>query len=246
MNKLDPFKTTLAMLMLLFAIPAPAQQSLPRFEIGAQFSVLSLNRPSQLVQDPIDPGYVAFAHATTKRIEPGFGGRFTYNVTRNVGLEAEGNLFPRSESTNRAANGIFAGEFGPGPSGRIFQGQFGAKIGKRFRRLGIFGKARPGFVGFSRVTRVLSTFTVANAPGLPPFVVGRFGTDKALYFSTDFGAVVEYYSSRRVFTRFDLGDTTIHYGSFPGPGAFLSRAIITRPPETKHNLQFSAGIGFRF
>ena len=83
-------------------------------------------------------------------------------------------------------------------------------------------------------------------PGLPPFEVGRFGVDKALYFSVDFGLVVEHYVSRRVFTRFDLGDTVIHYGSFPGPGAFLSRAIIVRPPETKHSLQFSAGVGFRF
>lgn len=33
----------------------------------------------------------------------------------------------------------------------MFQGQFGGKIGKRFDRWGVFGKARPGFVGFSRV-----------------------------------------------------------------------------------------------
>ncbi|HVQ38388.1 MAG TPA: hypothetical protein VMS31_12690, partial [Pyrinomonadaceae bacterium] len=159
--------------------------------------------------------------------------------TNNVALEAEGNLFPRSGFSDTAP-------IGAGPQGRIFQGQFGAKVGKRFQRFGIFGKARPGFVGFSKVNKLLSTFDVANAPGLPPFVVGRFGTDKALYFSADFGAVVEYYASRRIFTRFDLGDTIIPYGSFSGQGAFLSRAIIVRPPETKHNLQFSAGVGFRF
>lgn len=246
MRNLLPFKTTLPLIILLLAIPARSQQAVPRFEIGAQFSLLSLNQPSQLVQNPLDPGFVGFAPRTNKRTEPGFGGRFTYNLTNNVAFEAEGNLFPRSEFSNTAANGIFQGDFGPVPRGRIFQAQFGAKVGKRFRRFGIFGKARPGFVGFTKVNKLLSTFEVANAPGLPPFVVGRFGTGKALYFSTDFGGVVEYYASRRFFTRFDLGDTIIHYGSFPGPGAFLSRAIILRPPEMKHNLQFSAGAGFRF
>ena len=244
MEKDNLFRTTLSTLMLVLAIPALAQQAVPRFEVGAQFSMLSLNRPSQLITNPIDPGFIGFASAKDKRIEAGFGGRFTYNLTNNVAFEAEGNLFPASEF--RAPNGIFEGDFGPGPRGRIFQGQFGAKIGKRFRRLGIFGKARPGLVGFSRVTRLLSTLNVTNAPGLPPFVVGRFGTGKAIYFSADLGAIVEYYASRRVFTRFDLGDTIIHYGSFSGPGAFLSRAIIMRPPEIKHNLQFSAGVGFRF
>lgn len=233
-------------ILLLASSPTLGQQAVPKFELGAQFSLLSLNRPSQLVPHPIDPGFIGFRSSTDKRTEPGFGGRFTYNLTNVVALEAEGNLFPRDEFNSRAPNGIFEGEVGAAPRGRIFQGQFGAKVGKRFRGFGIFGKARPGFVGFTRVNRVTSTLNIANAPGLPPFVVGRFSVHKALYFSTDLGAVVEYYASRRIFTRFDLGDTIIRYGSFPGPGAFLSRAIIVRPPETKHNLQFSAGVGFRF
>jgi len=221
-------------LLAVTASTASAQQDVSRFELGAQFSLLSLNQPSKLVTDPTNTGFVGFAPSNLKRTEPGFGGRFTYNLTKSLAFEAEGNLFPRSEPTGRT------------PGGRVFQGQFGVKAGKRFRRFGIFGKARPGFVGFTKVTKLLSTFNVANAPGLPPFVVGRFGSGKELYFSTDFGAVVEYYASRRIFARFDLGDTVIHYASFSGPGAFLSRAIITRPPETKHNLQFNAGVGFRF
>jgi hypothetical protein len=233
-------------LLVLTAGAASAQQDVSRFELGAQFSLISLDQPSKLITHPIDPGYVGFAPSNRKRTEPGFGGRFTYNLTNNLAFEAEGNLFPRGEFSNRAPNGVFEGEFGSVPSGRVFQAQFGVKAGKRFRRFGIFGKARPGFVGFTKVTKLLSTSNVANAPGLPPFVVGRFGSGKELYFSTDFGAVVEYYASRRIFARFDLGDTVIHYASFPGPGAFLSRAIIIRPPETRHNLQFNAGVGFRF
>jgi hypothetical protein len=76
--------------------------------------------------------------------------------------------------------------------------------------------------------------------------VGEFGVGKDLYFSMDLGGVVEYYPARRVFTRLDLGDTIIRYGTYREQGALFSRAIIERPSETKHNLQFSAGVGFRF
>jgi hypothetical protein len=62
----------------------------------------------------------------------------------------------------------------------------------------------------------------------------------------DVGGTIEYYPGRRVFARFDLGDTMVHYDTYHEPGAFLSRAIITRDPETKHGLQLSVGIGFRF
>lgn len=233
------FKIVLAIcLVVIGANAAMGQQDLPRFEVGAQVSLLSLNRPSQLAENGSDPGFVRVVPGTGKRTEPGFGGRFTYNLTNSIAFEAEGNLFLRSE--------FFGSEFSSTPGGRVFQGQFGVKAGKRFRRFGIFGKARPGFVGFTRVNKLLSTFNISNHAPFPPFTVGRFGVGKDLYFSTDFGAVVEYYPARRIFTRFDLGDTIIRYGSFPGPGAFLSRAIIVRPPETRHNLQFSAGVGVRF
>ncbi|HSE17361.1 MAG TPA: hypothetical protein VLB46_09920 [Pyrinomonadaceae bacterium] len=37
-----------------------------------------------------------------------------------------------------------------------------AKIGKRFERWGAFGKVRPGFVGFSKVNKLLSERAVLN------------------------------------------------------------------------------------
>jgi hypothetical protein len=239
----NSFSIALPIFILLVAgSPAFAQQAVPRFEVGAQFSLLSLNQPSLLVIHPIDPGFVGFAPAAVRRNEPGFGGRFTYNLTHSIAFEAEANLFPRSkfDGSSRSES------FGRGPSGRVFQGQFGVKAGKRFRRVGIFGKARPGFVGFTKVTKLLGTSNINNPAPFPPFTVGRFGIGRELYFSTDLGAVVEYYHSRRIFARFDLGDTIIRYGSFYGSGASLSRAIIVRPPETKNSLQFSAGVGFRF
>jgi hypothetical protein len=234
-RQLDPFKTALAMFVVLLANGAAlAQEDVPKFEIGAQFSLLSLRRRSQIVKHPIAPGAIGVAPAVGSRTEPGFGGRFTYNLTNILAFEAEGNLFPRSE----VGRGM--------PGGRIFQGQFGVKAGKRFRRFGIFGKARPGFVGFTQVSKLLRTTIVNNPPPTPPFTVGEFGMGNDLYFSMDLGGVVEYYPAGRVFARFDLGDTIIRYGTYREQGAFFSRAIIERPSETKHNLQFGAGVGFRF
>jgi hypothetical protein len=221
--------------VLLAANGMFAQRDVTKFEVGSQFSLLNVTRPSRLIGDGFDPGFVGVAPHIGHRTEPGFGGRLTFNLTSNVALEAEGNLFPRSEVSAAM------------PGGRIFQGQFGAKIGKRFHRVGFFGKARPGFVRFTQVSKLLSTHT--TPPGGPlnqVFTVGTFGLQKDIYFAMDVGVVVEHYFSRRIFTRFDLGDTIIHYREFSGQGTFLSRAIITRPPETRHNLQFSAGVGFSF
>lgn len=229
-------RTAQCIFTILFVTSAAfSQQTVPRFEIGAQFSLLSLKRPSQIVSNGIDPCCDRVVPGTGARREPGMGGRFTYNLTQHLAFEAEGNLFPRSE-TNASM-----------PGGRIFQGQFGVKAGRRFRKFGLFGKARPGFVGFTEVSKLLSTSTLGpSGPLNQVFTVGTFGTRKDIYFSTDVGGVLEFYPSRRFVTRVDVGDTIIRYSAFRQSGYILSRAIIERRPETKHNLQLSAGVGFRF
>ena len=234
MRKFDLSNITSAIFFMLLVNAAALAQDVPKFEVGVQFSVLSLNRPSVLVTGRIDPGFIGFGPGVGSRTEPGLGARFTYNLTKSIAFEAETNLFPRREDTVAM------------PGGRIFQGQFGVKAGKRFQRFGIFGKARPGFVGFTQVTKLVETFTVPADPFGRVFTLGKFAVGKDVYFSTDLGGVVEFYPSRRILTRIDLGDTIIHYGTFRGIGAFLSHAIVERPPETRHNLQFSAGVGFRF
>ena len=182
-----------------------------RFEVGVQFTSL-------LFQDLNTPGRLTLPR---KHSEPGFGGRFTFNLTDNIAFEAEGNYFTREQFT--FPNG-----------GHIFQGQFGGKVGKRFDRWGLFGKARPGFVGF---TRVLETPGVAV-----PFNSALFV--RSYYPSLDVGGVAEFYISPRWMARFDVGDTMIRYREiridlFPTP-------FIVQPAETRHNLQISSGIGFRF
>lgn len=61
------------------------------------------------------------------------------------------------------------------------------------------------------------------------------------------GGVLEFYPSRKIVTRFDLGDTIIRYGerNALSPDS-LSTTLVVIPAEIEHNFQFSAGLGFRF
>lgn len=179
-----------------------------RFEVGAQFTSLFV-RPSN-AQNSI---FVPRIHT-----EPGLGARLTFNLTENIALEAEGNYFTREQ-------------FSFPEGGKMFQGQFGGKIGKRFERWGVFGKARPGFVGFSQVLQ--------SPLGVQ---VGQLTFVRKLYPSLDLGGVVEFYVSPRWMARFDVGDTIIRYSEIHFPGA----PTFTVPSVTRHNLQVSSGIGFRF
>lgn len=181
-----------------------------RFEVGVQFTSLFVD-PSNAQGSLFFPSI----HA-----EPGFGGRVTFNLTESIAFEAEGNYYTRKQ-------------FSFPEGGKMFQGQFGAKIGKRFDRWGVFGKARPGFVGFSQVLQ--SPFGVQIPP--LPFV-------RRLYPSVDIGGVVEFYVSPRWMARFDVGDTIIRYGEIRFPG--IAPTSFTVPGVTRHNLQVSSGIGFRF
>ena len=180
-----------------------------RFEVGVQFTSLFVD-PSN------SQGFLFVPRIHT---EPGFGGRVTFNLTESIAFEAEGNYFTREQVSVPEG-------------GKMFQGQFGAKIGKRFDRWGVFGKARPGFVGFTQVLH--NPFGVP----LPPF-----SFERRLYPSVDVGGVLEFYVSPRWLARFDVGDTIIRYGEIEFPGLPSS---FTVPSVTRHNLQVSSGIGFRF
>jgi len=185
------------------------QERTRRFEVGAQFTSLFVN--PQLS--------ISIANISLEHTEPGFGTRFTFNLTENIAFEAEGNYYTR----------LMLFSFPQG--GHIFQGQFGGKVGKRFEKWGFFGKARPGFVGFTRAIDF-------SALTLFPRTVKKF------YPSLDVGGVVEFYVSPRWMARFDVGDTVIRYGEIAIQGA--TPPIVIQPKATRHNLQVSSGIGFRF
>ncbi|HSS20051.1 MAG TPA: outer membrane beta-barrel protein [Pyrinomonadaceae bacterium] len=203
-----------------------AARSTPKFEIGAQFTSLTFNPPRQLAGSPV------FFGENRPQTELGLGGRFTFNLTNFLALESVFNYFPTSD-------GVAAGA-----TGRVSQGLFGVKAGKRFQRIGFFGKFRPGFVSFNRSLKLVGTepFTFGGFT----FTRGIFETGRRTFFANDFGGVLEFYPSRRWSVRFDAGDTRVHYGARSVQTIFVNPSFITAAPEKRHNFQFSSGFSFRF
>jgi hypothetical protein len=204
----------LVLALLVLTRGASAQETdAPKFDIGVQYSSLSIHLP----------GFGGTEHA------PGVGARVTYNLTDYFAIEAEGNIFPAVTQTDYTTGGD------------PLQAQFGVKAGKRWKRFGLFAKARPGFVSFAETINPVQV----QGGATPDF---RFDRERKTHFSMDVGGVLEFYPSRRMLVRFDAGDTIIRYGehrelqsSFPGP-----TVIGTAASETQHNFQFTAGVGFRF
>jgi hypothetical protein len=208
------------------APPSPSDSG-HRFEAGVQFSSLSLNLSASDLGFP----FSTFFDAKTDT-EAGFGARVGYNFTDNFALEAEGNFYPRRGNLNSSTGGY--------PT----QMQFGPKVGKRFRHFGLFAKARPGFVSFSRVLTQTGTESVDF--GGQTFIFPTFDARRHTYFSTDLGGVVELYPSSRFLTRFDFGDTIIRYGRRDSLDIITTSPPAGIPASTRHNFQFTAGIGLRF
>ena len=167
------------------------------------------------------------------RNEAGVGGRFTVNLNEIFAVEAAGYIFPR-----RCFECLEAG--------RMSQAVAGVKFGKRFDSWGVFAKARPGVVSFSDAQIV--SF-LPSSSGLFPFGVER---KRVTSFATDVGGVLEFYPSRRIVTRFDVGDTIIHFTKRTqdvvifDPSGGTQVISVTRPARTDHRLQFNASVGFRF
>jgi hypothetical protein len=170
--------------LLFFSVAARAQsQDAPKFEVGAEFSSLSVRSPD---------------FAGTQDVV-GAGARATYNVNDRLAVEAVGYVYRRLKFSDAAVGGNAA------------QMQFGMKAGRRFQHFGVFAKARPGFVLFGDVPVLVGTQTI-NFEG-QQFVVPVFESRRKTYFSADVGGVLEFYPSRRIVTRFDFGDTMIRYGA---------------------------------
>lgn len=169
-----------------------------------------------------------------QKTEPGVGVRFTYNINANIAIEAAGYLFP-----DRCFNCT--------QNGRMSEVVAGVKAGKRFEKWGIFAKARPGVVSFSQGEANIVAFTPG---GVVPV---QIDVQRSTSFATDFGGVLEFYPSRKIVTRFDVGDTLIHFKSrtinFLQVNPLTNEVTLVpflQPARTTHNFQFSAGVGFRF
>ena len=209
-------------LLVLASGVAQAQDEVPsRVEVGVQFS--SVTAPAQPVQNSV------FAFSRTS-IEAGFGGRITFNLNKNISLEAEQNYFPHENVLEDSR------------AGTLWQGHFGVKVGKRFGKFGVFGKARPGFASFSRAVTQIDTLTFVDFTG-QTVTIPILGLKRQTHFAMDLGGVIEFYPSRKVLTRTDIGDTIITNGNETFVPASNNFQRLTR---TTHSLQISAGIGFRF
>ena len=213
------FVTAIVVVFLVQSTAFSQSDEVPKFEVAAEFTTMERE---------------AFFFSG-RRTEPGFGGRFTYNLNRVFSLEAAGYFFPKDCFT--CAN-----------SGRVTQVLGGVKVGKRFDKWGVFAKARPGVVHYSRG---LPPFGICL--GLfCPFPIEPFRPQKN-NFATDVGGVVEFYVSKRIVTRFDAGDTIIHFNGQTTNGLILNPTtqqldpfLFIVPERTSHNFQFVTSIGFRF
>jgi hypothetical protein len=207
--------------------PAYAQADETRkIELGGQFTLLNLSTDIAgfgSVQCIIPPCPVITSFTEKRETEFGFGGRIGYNVHRNVTLEAELNFLPEDEFLR---------------GGNKVQGLFGVKAGKRFDKVGVFAKVRPGFFHQTEGEFGLRPDVVCAAVFPPP--EGCVNTSGVTNFNVDVGGVVEAYPSPRTIVRFDVGDTIIRTGDRDfGTGIGLRS-------RTEHNLQGGIGIGFRF
>ena len=221
-----------------------------KFELGAQFSVLQSLVPGSATLTGIQCNTTpcpSIVISDSRKAQPGFGGRVGYNLTTNIALEAELNFFPDADSFS--APDAFKG-------GHKIEGLLGVKAGKRFEKVGIFGKGRPGFLRASKgdLQPRANVVCIAMVNIFPPFA-GCFETISKTSFAFDLGGVVEVYPTKRTIIRFDAGDTIVRLSERnvsvtlnPAPGV-LAPSILTvvrAPAETTHNFQGSIGIGFRF
>ena len=219
-------------LVLICSFAVTGQVDEKRFEIGGQFSVLRRGIPTRPRPIFVIPtGLPQFEFDGVNRY--GFGGRLTYNLNRSVAVEGEGNVFMVSDRDRyqRATGGTF------------YQGQFGIKAGKRFSKFGIFAKARPGFINVNAPKVTVTTINFGNGT-----VMGISDTpNRSTFFSADLGGVLEFYPSKRIMARVDVGDTIIDFpGATPPPVVPPNFFIPGRPDVQKHNLQVSVGLGYRF
>ena len=218
---------------------ARAQGAEPHWEVGGQVSAFDVGNGTGSAQDFIcpvlfGPCVVRTTNADHRATEFGFGARVGYRLDRHFTVEAEGNFFPREAALTD--NDGFTG-------GRKTQVLFGAKVGRHFERVGLFVKARPGYVHFSEGDLRQAGACVAVFP--PP--LGCFERRGRTDFAFDLGGVVELYPSARTLLRFDAGDTLLWAREHNVPVRTASAdLVVTTPSRTTHNFQGSVGFGFRF
>lgn len=219
------FAEAFIFLALLFVTVHPcfAQDNYTRIELGTEFSTVR--------ETPVGGGGENF---------PGFGGRFDWNFTRRLALEAQVDFFPGHAEPLFLIQG-----------GQTLEAVFGlrAKV-IQTRRLSVFGLIRPGLLHYSDV---LSNNTNPD---------GSFTTKAPTNFVLSLGGGLEYYLSPRWVLRADISGNPnrVANENYTGPGGSgfavgkiedttrLSFGIAYRPGvlvenETEHSVTGNWEIG---
>ena len=182
-----------------------AQGAQTRFEVGGHVSLLNLTD-------------------FTSSTNTGFGGRFGFDVTRWLAAETEVTFFPNDDALVQSSDNL-----GVEYKRRRTEALFGAKIGWRGQRAGVFAKVRPGLSSLTHK----GVDCHGDMCALILLALPEYKTEFAL----DLGGVIEFYPSRRFVARFDVGDMMIWHRS-SAPPCF--------PGCTSHNFNSKFGFGVRF
>jgi hypothetical protein len=199
----------------LYARPAVAQSDRPMFEAGGQLTLLRLTDGN--------------------RTNTGIGGRFSVDVRRWLSFVTQVDVFPSDDFE------VDTPDPDPPPPNydppqityqrRRILALFGANLGYRTDRWGVFAKINPGF------TR-LTNEGVDCVGAVCALTLLAIPEDRA-EFALDFGGGVEFYPSRRTVTRFDIGDTMIQHRSTFVPPCATGEC-------TSHNFTVRVGAGLKF
>ena len=174
-------------------------------------------------------GQIATLHLSdSDTTTAGFGGRLSYDFTRWLTAEGEMNVFGNDSFEQQLSPELFPG-FQLAYNRRRFDGFFGAKVGVRWSRFGIFGKVRPGF------TRLFDQGVECTGDVCALILLAR--PEYRTEFALDVGGVVEFYPTPRTVTRVDVGSTVIRH---------RSDAVPPCRDCTTGNFASRVGVGFRF
>ena len=183
-----------------------SRTSLPydKWEIGTSYTNLSLPVLSNQCTG-----------IACRRNLSGVGFNFNYNLTRWFGFDTAVNFMPGQQGSKAVTEGLL-----------------GVKMGERFRKWGVWGKIRPGFIYYQEAM-----------PG------GGVDTPESLTrFAWDFGGIVELYPARSTTWRFDVGTTLVRYlANYPDPRMSpINDLRSTQYYSNQGNLQVSTSYIYRF
>jgi hypothetical protein len=153
--------------------------------------------------------------------DTGIGGRLTYNLNKHLAVEGALSFFPATPDNCTSHRCRY---FGLGDERLL--GVFGVKAGYRYDRFGLFLKARPGF-------RRLGKFPTDGVCRTQTRTPEGLCVNGVTYFAFDTGGVVEFYPTRRLMFRTDVGTAIIRQND-----------IYNAP--LKGLIQINVGVGVRF